>query len=149
MTWPPDASPHDSGGVQDLRYTTGHQSSRSVWAAHFFSGEHLWFDSALFTRSLELIFQSDRLALPQCSSAPSALKHTHKYFTFTYELALRHTFTNLSIHCSVYLFSKYLYLTTPHYGSLLCNHSCKVCTAGYACINSINYYEPIKCDSDD
>lgn len=123
-------------GVQDLCYTTGHQSSGSVWAAHFFSGERLWFDSAFFTRSLGVRFSgayfpkwpSGSASVLKCPVSSETHTHTHKYFTFTYELALRHTFTNLSMYYSVYLFSKYLYSTTPHYGSLLCNHSCKVCT---------------------
>lgn len=121
----------------------GHQSSGSVCAAHFFSSERLRFDSAFFTPSLGVWayfpkWPSGSASVLKCPVSSETHTHTQKYIAFTYKRALRHTYTNLSIYRSVYLFSKYLYSTTPHYGSLLCNHSCKVRKIGYDCINSIS-----------
>lgn len=70
--------------------------------------------------SLELIFQSDRLALPQCSSAPSALKHTHTRVSLLLMNSLLATRSQIFLSIVLFIASSNIYIQPLHIMDLYC-----------------------------
>lgn len=87
---------------------------------------------------LQSLFSKVTIWLCLSAQVLRQLWNTHRNILLLLINSLLGTRTQIFLSIVRFLFSKYLYSTTPHYGSLLCNHSCKISNVGYDCINSMS-----------